>query len=504
MPPKDPCPVVSTVGGSGAISATFDQPVDVAVGCTGDVFVLSSNQISRICVDGTVAVVDWAFTSAHAIVLAAATDGDTVQDVVYLLAGQGLWRRLPDGQWSHLRDASNLVDGVVDNENRILVLEQWMVTPPRRGYTAVRFAGEVHDGDAGDDEDLCLSHGHWHHVTRIAVDDKGNLFCTDAKDQICVYPRQVESFGPATVIAGNLDEEEFVNGTGTVASFQRPTGIVLDGDGNLIIADTKNHCVRMVASDGFCTQVTTIAGIPREEGCCDGTANFAQFNSPTGVALDAEGNILVADTGNNCIRKIHAGLKPPKRLVKPCLPSTFHTDLKAALDSKLMADVTLIVGGAVDLPAHRVILAARSEHFRALLSSQFHEAATCRIEIADATPAGVRAMLQYLYTDQLDVDDATAVDVLQLSHRYRMHHLHEASARRCREGLALHNAIPWLLQCRAYALEDMAAYLLRYTAQHFGRIRTAARDSVALLTDHQDLMLELLLQVPVLRQGPAS
>jgi hypothetical protein len=76
----------------------------------------------------------------------------------------------------------------------------------------------------------------------------------------------------------------------------------VDGEGIVIVADRLNHRIRKIAADGT---VTTLAGTG-EAGYADGPGNSARFDAPSGVAVDGEGNVIVADSGNNRIRKIAA------------------------------------------------------------------------------------------------------------------------------------------------------------------------------------------------------
>ncbi len=92
-------------------------------------------------------------------------------------------------------------------------------------------------------------------------------------------------------------------GTATNAELGRPFGIAVDGTGNLYIADVYNHRIRMVTASGI---ITTIAGNGIAGFSGDGAAAIsAELNYPIGVALDASGNILIVDQGNNRIRKIN-------------------------------------------------------------------------------------------------------------------------------------------------------------------------------------------------------
>jgi sugar lactone lactonase YvrE len=92
----------------------------------------------------------------------------------------------------------------------------------------------------------------------------------------------------------------YQDGEGTVAQFKTPLGLALDGDGNVIVADTENHRIRKITQKGH---VSTLAGTG-VEGYQDGQGSVAQFKIPCGIAVDGEGNVFVADTSDHRIRKI--------------------------------------------------------------------------------------------------------------------------------------------------------------------------------------------------------
>jgi outer membrane protein assembly factor BamB len=107
--------------------------------------------------------------------------------------------------------------------------------------------------------------------------------------------------GDVTVLAGT-GGAGFQDGPADRAQFSNPRGLTVDGDGNVLVADTNNHRIRCL--DMTTNNVTTLAGTG-EQGFQDGPADRARFNTPRGISIDRDGNVLVADTFNHRIRCIH-------------------------------------------------------------------------------------------------------------------------------------------------------------------------------------------------------
>lgn len=133
----------------------------------------------------------------------------------------------------------------------------------------------------------------------VAVDAAGTIFVADSGNNRI---RKISPFGEVTTLAGST--EGYYDGIGTAALFFRPYGLTLDTIGNVIVADSANNRVRKITSAGI---VSTIAGtgVPWLD---DGPANQAQFNYPVGATIDASGNIYIADENNHRIRKITTSL----------------------------------------------------------------------------------------------------------------------------------------------------------------------------------------------------
>jgi sugar lactone lactonase YvrE len=135
------------------------------------------------------------------------------------------------------------------------------------------------------------------HPSGIVRDAAGNLFVCDRDNHRIV---KITSAGVTSVFAGGT--MGFVNGTGAAAQFNQPYAITIDPAGNLYVGDRINHAIRKITPAGV---VTTLAG-NGSAGNVNGTGSTAMFNEPLGVAVDASGNVYVADYANGSLRKVTA------------------------------------------------------------------------------------------------------------------------------------------------------------------------------------------------------
>lgn len=130
----------------------------------------------------------------------------------------------------------------------------------------------------------------------MAMDAFGNLYVADTSNHKI---RKITPGGAVSTVAGS-GTPAFADGTGAAASFNGPSGVAVDPNGNLYVADTFNHRIRMITPAG---DVSTLAG-SGATGSANTTGTTATFWEPWGITLDTSGNLYVADFQNNVIRKI--------------------------------------------------------------------------------------------------------------------------------------------------------------------------------------------------------
>lgn len=134
--------------------------------------------------------------------------------------------------------------------------------------------------------------------TSLALASDGSFYLADRYNHSV---RRLTPEGVVTTVAGNADVPGDADGTGRAATFRGLSGIAINADGLIFIADTENQTIRTMTPGGV---VTTLAGRAGVLGSTDGALSEARFRYPSGLAFDQAGNLFVADSGNHTIRKI--------------------------------------------------------------------------------------------------------------------------------------------------------------------------------------------------------
>jgi hypothetical protein len=140
----------------------------------------------------------------------------------------------------------------------------------------------------------------------LAVDSAGNVYVADFGNCLIRKITPVGTNWVVTTLAGLGGQVGYRDGTGSEARFTGPSGIAVDGGGNLYLSDsgtTPSSTIRKLTPVGTNWVVTTLAGRDFIAGFADGTGSAARFDNPESVVVDSSGNLFVADGSNNTIRK---------------------------------------------------------------------------------------------------------------------------------------------------------------------------------------------------------
>lgn len=188
---------------------------------------------------------------------------------------------------------------VITEDGSLLVTDSYASTIRRRTPEGVwdTLAGDPNRGGAADGKGQAARFSSPH---EIVLDQDGNLLVADTFNHAI---RKITPDGTVSTWAGGLNQEGTNDGFRTDARFKEPRRLALAPDGTLFVADTGTSTIRRIAPDG---SVSTYAGTTGSSGHADGPALQAKFGSPGGMALDKAGNLYVCDANNRCIRRVSA------------------------------------------------------------------------------------------------------------------------------------------------------------------------------------------------------
>ncbi|GAB3885774.1 hypothetical protein GCM10028825_13900 [Spirosoma agri] len=265
-----PTGIISTIAGTGtfgysgdggtATSAMLNSPTSVAVDRIGNVFIADTynRRIRKVSSDGTISTV----------------------------AGDGYYDYKGDGGPATSASMKEPTGVTVDDTGNLYIVDRESATIRKVSTTGIitRISTSVA---------LIAPQG-------IAVDKNGNLFIADAGNYVV---RKVTTTGVTTTVAGNgIGQSTGDGGPATSAGLNYPTGVAVATDGTLFIADQGGNRVRKVTPAG---SITTVAGNGVYNFSGDGELGTrASIAKPTGIAVDGSGNLFIADRDNNRIRRV--------------------------------------------------------------------------------------------------------------------------------------------------------------------------------------------------------
>lgn len=152
--------------------------------------------------------------------------------------------------------------------------------------------------DAPGNTDATGTAARFNYPMGVATDSKGNIYVADYGNN-CI--RKITPDGMVSTFAGSASAYSSTDGIGSYARFDRPTSISIDSADNVYVADSVNRIIRKITPIKV---VSTIAGSAKATGSTDAIGTAAFFNDPSGISTDSAGNVYVADQGNHTIRKI--------------------------------------------------------------------------------------------------------------------------------------------------------------------------------------------------------
>ncbi len=368
--------IISTVAGRGvgdngpAVEAQIQAPHGVAVDAVGNFYIADNgnHRIRRVDASGTITTVagtgarGYGGDGGRALQARLASPTDVAVDaagnlyiadnrnhrtrrvdtrgIITTVAGTGAGAYSGDGGPATSAYLSLPTGVAVDGAGNLYIADTWnhRIRRVDRSGTITTVAGTGEDGGSGDGGPAVQAQMRF--PEGVAVDAAGILYIADIGNHRI---RRVDTRGVITTVAGTgARGYSGDGGTATSAYLSLPTGVAVDGAGNLYIADSDNQCIRRVDTQGV---IVTVAGTGSRGYSGDGgSATGASLDSPTGVAVDGAGNLYIADSNNDRIRRVDA-----RRTIITVAGGGYSGDNGPAIQAQLDNPFGVAVDGAGNL-----------------------------------------------------------------------------------------------------------------------------------------------------------
>eukprot|EP00668_Euglena_longa_P007856 GGOE01009406.1.p1 GENE.GGOE01009406.1~~GGOE01009406.1.p1 ORF type:complete len:335 (+),score=60.61 GGOE01009406.1:555-1559(+) len=295
--------------------------------------------------------------------------------------------------------------------------------------------------------------------------------------------RRVDATGSVVTIAGN-GVAGCVNGEGAEARFDSPVTITLDGNGNLIVVEMNNRCIRLVTPMGRVSTLFAALPLPSSSPSSEvssvepqNAAALCPTSNPCNVVLTPFSELIICSLHQSNLFVVHCGLPPYRRNTARCM---------LAMLLFIHADVALVCGEQ-RLTAHRSVLAARSPRFAELLSGAPADITPAELAISDASLPELQAFLLYLYTSEMH-DPEHLFGLMGLCEQFGVQDGCLRCVHYCQRHVQPSCAVQWLVESHRRGLGDLTCWLQQYVTQQWDAIRLAAPQTFHLMQPHPELL----------------
>jgi sugar lactone lactonase YvrE len=291
---NNPTSVGGTVGANVSLLATLpgSQPMGLAVDGSGNVYAADAaqNQVWKITSAGVASVVATGFSHPNGVVV------DAAGNVYVADTGNSVIKKIPAGTTTSIVPTAIAFSQTFQNEQGLAIN-----TASNTLYVADTGNLEIKEMNLSTLVSTTVNTGGSANLSIPSglVYNGGNLYIASSGNDLIDVMATTGST-TASLFAGIAGTATLINASLTSATFHTPNAIAADGSGNLYVADSGNNSIRKISGGTVSTFAGSLTGMA---GNSVGAAANALFTTPSGIAVDGSGNVYIADTGNGSVKK---------------------------------------------------------------------------------------------------------------------------------------------------------------------------------------------------------